>query len=152
MENLPETVLLKMDKKLRQYVFYMSLEIKVKLDTDLKNFKMFGSRDAFFSKGFTTSFFRDFGTAPVESDKFVTLVRVGKTLSMQSERRTLSMQSKRRALSVQSKWRTLSMPSKRRTLSMQSKRSHRNRVKIACCGGHFQHGAMDSPQTQHQNV
>lgn len=72
----------------------MSLEIKGKLDTDLKIFKMFGSRDAFFSKGFTKTFFRHYGIVPVESDKFIRFVRAGRTSSVLSKRRVIGIGSR----------------------------------------------------------
>ena len=68
---------------LRLFFFSIILDRKDKLDTGLKFLKV-GSASVFFSRGITTACLNPSGISPCMSDKFITLLILGNSISIQS--------------------------------------------------------------------
>ena len=64
----------------------MIFNIKEKLETGRKFFKLFGSREAFLRRGLTTADLKVDGKVPDDKEKLMMFVRVGSRLSINLRR------------------------------------------------------------------
>ena len=64
----------------------MTFDIKERLETGRKFFKLFGSREAFLRRGLTTADLKVDGKVPDDKEKLMMFVRVGSRSSINSRR------------------------------------------------------------------